>query len=276
MKYSRYLFVGLLLLSLSDSSLAADEDTLKLKVASSFEKLIAVSKIQEPPEQIVTRSSGGSKYFRETSNGIVLVFTANNTMGSGVVLSNSGLIVTNWHVVENEPQVGIIFNETIRQDKTSLKKEDIFIANVLRTDPVKDLALLQMVSLPRDLTVLRLGSMSQVEVGQDVFAIGHPEGLLWSYTEGVVSQIRSNYLLKTDSGSTHRATYIQTQAVVSHGSSGGALFDYNGQLIGIIAATLGPGLNFAIAVSDVEGFVKSALEKPFDQGGRGGPSGMGK
>jgi len=109
------------------------------------------------------------------------------------------------------------------------------------------------------LTTLRLGSMPQVEVGQDVFAISHPQGLLWSYTEGVVSQIRPNYPLQTDSGVSHRATYIQTQAVVSQGSSGGALFDYDGQLIGIIAATIGPGLNFAIAINEVERFIKSEL-----------------
>ena len=241
--------------------MATDENILRQKVASNFEKLIAKSKIQEPTQEIETRAPGGGKRYREASNGIVLIFTANDMMGSGVVLSYKGLIVTNWHVVENELTVGIIFKQAISNGKTSLRKEDIFIAKVLKTDPVRDLALLQIVSLPPNLTVLRLGSMSQVEVGQDVFAIGHPEGLLWSYTEGVISQIRPNYPLKTESGTNHKATYIQTQAVVSQGSSGGALFDYDGQLIGIIAATLGPGLNFAIAVSEVQGFVMSALDK---------------
>jgi S1-C subfamily serine protease len=261
MKQFKVFLPMVLFLIIASPLLATDEEILKQKIINNFEKVIAGAKIQEPSQDIVTRSPGGSKLFRNASNGIVIVFTSTDMMGSGVVLSNSGLVVTNWHVVENEPRVGIIFKEAIRQDKIPLKKEDIFIAKVLKTDPVRDLALLQIVSLPRDLTVLRLGSMSQVEVGQDVFAISHPEGLLWSYTEGVISQIRPNYPLKTESGTTHKATYIQTQAVVSQGSSGGALFDYSGQLIGIIAATLGPGLNFAIAVNEVQGFIVSALEK---------------
>ena len=131
----------------------------------------------------------------------------------------------------------------------------------MKVDNVRDLALLQIISPPQPLTVLKLGSLSQVDIGQDVFAISHPEGLLWSYTEGVVSQIHPEYSLKSESGKLHRATYIQTQAVISHGSSGGALFDYNGQLIGILVATVGPGLNFAIAINEVRGFIVSALDK---------------
>jgi len=261
MKYFKFSFVWAIFFLLVSASMATDENILRQKVASNFGKLITKSKIQEPTPEIETRAPGGSKRYRDASNGIVLVFTANDMMGSGVVLSYKGLIVTNWHVVENELTVGIIFKQAISNDKTSLRKEDIFIAKVLKTDPVRDLALLQIVSLPPNLTVLRLGSMSQVEVGQDVFAIGHPEGLLWSYTEGVISQIRPNYPLKTDSGTTHKATYIQTQAVVSQGSSGGALFDYDGKLIGIIAWTLGPGLNFAIAVNEVQNFIVSTIDK---------------
>jgi S1-C subfamily serine protease len=261
MKFFKFLFVCVVVLLLASPLYAIDEDTLKQKVVSNFERLMAKSKIQEPSQDKVTRSPMGSKLYRSSSNGIVLVFTENDMMGSGVVLSYRGLVATNWHVVENESLVGIVFKQAIHQDKISLKKGDIFIAKVLKTDPVRDLALLQIVSLPQDLTVLRLGSMSQVEVGQDVFAISHPKGLLWSYTEGVVSQIRPNYPLKTESGTTHKATYIQTQTVAGQGSSGGALFDYNGQLIGILTVSLGPGLNFAIAVNEVEGFITSALEK---------------
>ena len=261
MKYFKLIVVGIVLFLIAPPSIATDEETLRQKVAGNFERLVAKSKIYEPSQEIVTRSPKGSELYRNASNGIVLVATANDTMGSGVVLSYKGLVVTNWHVVENEPAVYLIFKESIRHDKTSLRKEDIFVAKVLKADPIRDLALLQIVSPPQNLTTLKLGSMLHVEVGQDVFAISHPEGLLWSYTEGVVSQIRPNYQLKTEGGTTHKATYIQTQAVASPGSSGGALFDYNGQLIGIITLSLGPGLNLAIAVNEVQGFVMSTLEK---------------
>jgi len=261
MKYLKVFIAWVLFLLLASPSHAIDEDSLKQRIAKHLEKVTAEAKIQEPFEDLSIRSPTGSKLFRTASNGIVLVVTANDTMGSGVVLSNNGLIVTNWHVVENETRVGIIFKEATRQDKISLKKEDIFIAKVLKTDPVRDLALLQIVSIPPSLTVLRLGSISQVEVGEDVFAISHPVGLLWSYTEGVISQIRPNYVMKTREGTTHRATYIQTQTVISEGSSGGALFNYDGQLIGILVGSLGPGLNFAIAINEIKEFIKSTLEK---------------
>ncbi len=261
MKYFRFVIVGFILLLIASLSEAADEDLLKQKIAGNFEKLMAKSKIQEPTQEVVTRSPIGSKLYRSVSNGIVILATANDTMGSGVILSYQGLVITNWHVVESEPVVGLIFKESMRYDKSSLRKEDIFLAEVLKTDPVRDLALLQIVSPPKNLTSLKLGSMAQVEVGQDVFAISHPEGLLWSYTEGVVSQIHPNYVMKTQEGPSHRATYIQTQTVISQGSSGGALFDYNGQLIGVLVGSLGPGLNFAIAVNEVQAFVISALGK---------------
>lgn len=259
MKRVIFLIAGVVFLFISPS-VGADGEILKQKIASNFKKVIARSKIEEPSREIVTRSPGRSKLIRATSNGVVLVGTY-DTIGSGVVISNKGLVITNWHVVENKSSVGIVFKQAIRSDIPSLNKEDIFFAKVLKTDTVRDLALLQIISPPRDLTVLTLGSLLQIEVGQDVFAISHPEGLLWSYTQGVVSQIRPNYVMKTREGTTHRATYIQTQTVISHGSSGGALFDFNGQLIGILFASLGPGLNFAIAVNEVQGFIMSALEK---------------
>ena len=261
MKYLRVLIAWVLFLLLASPSHAIDEDSLKQRIAKHLEKVTAGAKIQEPFEDLSTRSPTGSKLFRTASNGIVLVVTANDTMGSGVVISSRGLVITNWHVVENEPIVGIIFKQTFRPGRTSLNKEDIFPAKVLRTDSVRDLALLLIISPPPDLTTLQLGSLQQVEVGEDVFAISHPAGLLWSYTEGVISQIRPNYVMKTESGSVHRSTYIQTQTVISQGSSGGALFNYNGQLIGILTATLGPGLNFAIAVNEIQEFIKSTLEK---------------
>jgi len=260
MRYLKVCFICFLSLLFASKVFAIDEEMLKEKIRRNFESLMSRSKVQEPSQNISTRSPMGSKFYRAVSDGIVLIFTKDDKMGSGVVVSSSGLIITNWHVVEDNALVGAVFKKAGLRGTSSLKEEDIFFAKVLKVDVVRDLALLQIISPPQPLTVLKLGLLSQVDIGQDVFAISHPEGLLWSYTEGVISQIHSDYSLKSESG-THRATYIQTQAVISYGSSGGALFDYSGQLIGILVATLGPGLNFAIAVNDVRGFILSALEK---------------
>ncbi len=171
------------------------------------------------------------------------------------------MIITNWHVVGGESTVGIVFKQAIRQDKTAFKKEDVLFAKVLRIDQTRDLALLKLVSTPPGLTSVQLGSLPDVETGQDVFAISHPEGLPWSYTEGVVSQIRPKYEWRSESGKVHRATMIQTQTVVRFGSSGAPLFNGNGRLIGIVVSTAGPGLNFAVAIDEVRDFILSALEK---------------
>ncbi len=262
MKYIKNFLLWLLFFFLVVPSYAMSQDTLKQKIASNFEKLIAKSKIQEPSQDISTRSPLGSKLYKTASNGIVLIVTENDVMGSGVVISNKGLVITNCHVVTKEPAVGLLFKQAIRNDGTPISEKDIFIAKVLKTDKVRDLALLQIDTPPPGLSALPFGSLPQIEVGEDVFAISHPKGLLWSYTEGVISQIRPNYKVKADDGTVNCATYIQTQAVMSNGSSGGALFNYNGQLIGIIALSAGPGLNFAIAINDVQDFTLSALETP--------------
>ena len=122
MKFFKFPLVFVFISLFVSTSYAVDEETLKQRIASNFERLITRSKIQEPSQDIVTRSPMGSKLYRNASNGIVLVATANDMMGSGVVLSYKGLVVTNWHVVENEALVGIIFKQSIRHDKTTLRK----------------------------------------------------------------------------------------------------------------------------------------------------------
>ena len=262
MKYFKVCIICFLFLLLTSKAFAIDEEMLKQSVLRHFEKVLTGAKIQEPALDIPIRSPAGPKLYRLVVNAVVYIGTGDGVFGSGVVVSNSGLIITNWHVVGNESAVAVLFKQAIRQDKTGLRKEDIFAAKVLKTDRMRDLALLRIVSAPPDLTFAQLGSLPDVETGQDVFAISHPEGLPWSYTEGVVSQVRPKYEWRYEqSGIVHRATMIQTQTVISFGSSGAPLFDGNGRLIGILVSTAGPGLNFAIAIDEVRDFIMSALEK---------------
>ena len=256
MKYLKIFLPSVLFLFLTSSSLAFDESGIKQKIVINFEKLITESKIQDPTSDILTRSPAGPRLYRLVVNAVVYIGTTDGVQGSGVVVSNSGLIITNSHVVGDNSVVGILFRQAIRHDKTALRKEDIFLAKVVKTDLIRDLALLKVVSTPPGLTFAQLGSLPDVETGQDVFAISHPEGLPWSYTEGVISQIRPKYEWRSESGTVHRATMIQTQTVVSFGSSGAPLFDGNGRLIGIVVSSAGPGLNFAIAIDEVRDFIE--------------------
>ena len=261
MKLLKFPLVCALFLLIASPLLAIDEETLKQRVLAHFEKVLTEAKIQEPALDKPTRSPAGPKLYRLVVNAVVYIGTGDGVLGSGVVVSSSGLIVTNWHIVGSESTVGVVFKQAIREGKTALRKEDIFLAKVLKIDRMRDLALLKIVSFPPGLTSAQLGSLLDIETGQDVFAISHPEGFPWSYTEGVISQIRPKYEWRSESGTVHRATMIQTQTVVSFGSSGAPLFDGNGRLIGIVVSSAGPGLNFAIAIDEVRDFILSGLEK---------------
>lgn len=262
MKFFKFSLVCALLLLLASPSYAIDEEVLKQKIVKNLEKIVANAKIQEPTINTPTRSQAGPRLYRQVVNAVVYIVTAEGGEGSGIIISSKGLIITNWHVVGSEPFVGVIFKPVTPSGKISISKKDIFFARILKTDPLRDLALLELASpYHPGITSVRFGHLSLVEVGQDVFAISHPERLLWSYTEGVISQIRPKEEWKSDIGTVHKATLIQTQTVISFGSSGAPLFDTEGRLIGILTSTVGPGLNFAIAIDEVQQFILAALEK---------------
>ncbi|MBI3988854.1 MAG: trypsin-like peptidase domain-containing protein [candidate division NC10 bacterium] len=184
---------------------------------------------------------------------VVLVLT-NEGFGSGAILDGQGHVITNWHVVGANPLVVVVFKP---KDGTELTKELAFLATVEKIDQVADLALLKIHTPPKTFTYLPLGDVSTLAVGQDVYAIGHPEGEVWTYTKGIISQIRPNYTWSTNEDVVHRAKVIQTQTPVNPGSSGGPLLDDSGRLIGINSfRSQGEGLNYAVAVDEIQAFLK--------------------
>ena len=130
---------------------------------------------------------------------------------------------------------------------------------LINQNKIKDLALLEVERLPINIKPLSYGKFDKIRPGQNSFAIGHPEGLLWTFTSGMISQVRPDYVWRYK-GSRHKANVIQTQAAINPGNSGGPLFNKNKELIGINTFTSeGENLNFAIAVDDVIDFLN---EKP--------------
>jgi len=219
------------------------------------------AKVFEPETSgIQTRSVAGPRLYKQTVTGTVLVVTKKG-FGSGVRVGK-GLIVTNWHVVEGQEYAAILFWRPGLHDLSGLGRKDFVPARVLETDRKRDLAVLFIdpKKVPTHATIIRSARLSDVSIGEDVYAIGHPEELLWSYTEGVVSQIRHNFTWKTESGK-HHASVIQTQTPVSFGSSGGPLFDQRGRLVGLNAAKQSAGLNFAIAINEVNTFVFNVISR---------------
>ena len=209
-------------------------------------------------EEIFDDYSASVVYIENIKNNIPLGF------GSGFVVNHKGLkIVTNWHVIEgNDKLVGYLKPndfEKITNGEYLHNKEDQFIAEVINFNKKKDLALLKVSKLPLKLKPVKYGKFEKVKIGETLFAIGHPEGLLWTFNSGMVSQIRPNYKWNYR-GSRHNANVIQIQVPINPGNSGGPLFNKNMELVGVNTFTAeGENLNFAIAVDDVVSFLK---EKP--------------
>ena len=203
-----------------------------------------------------------SEMYKENSNSIVLLIKPDkSTMGAGCIVTEDGYILTNYHVINNADKMLTFF-----YDKNITKIEDIDpekfkVADVIAAVPEKDLALLKL-SASKNIKALKFGNNSEIEVGQDVFAIGHPQSYIWSFTYGVISQLRNNYEWTYDNRTKCRADVIQTQTPINPGNSGGPLFNINGELIGINSfRTEGAeGLNFAIRVDELEKFLSEAKE----------------
>ena len=167
--------------------------------------------------------------------------------GSGVIISDDGYIVTNNHVVDEADNV-----EVTLYDKRSFK------AKIIGTDPNTDLALIKIEE--KNLPHLALAYTDQVKVGQWVLAVGNPFNLTSTVTAGIISAKGRNINIlqrkENDKNSAPIESFIQTDAAVNPGNSGGALVNLNGDLIGIntaIASSTGQfaGYSFAVPVSIV-------------------------
>jgi S1-C subfamily serine protease len=213
----------------------------------------------EKPDAEATRGAADSQVYQRAARSVVLVVT-DRALGSGALISADGQIVTNLHVVQGAKVVSVAFKPAI--DGAAVTKADLRRVEVIKVDEVADLALLKVDEVPAGIQPLQLGDSNSLQVGADVHAIGHPTGETWTYTRGVVSQIRRAYDWKAEDKLPHEATVIQTQTPINPGNSGGPLLDSQGKLVGINSFTSGgEGLNFAVSVEDV----KSMLARGHDR-----------
>lgn len=170
--------------------------------------------------------------------------------GSGVIISKDGYIVTNNHVVDKASNITITLYD---------KRE--FKAKVIGTDPTTDLALVKIDA--NNLTPINFGNSDNVKVGQWVIAVGNPYGLNSTVTAGIISAKSRN--IKLLEGKYAIESFLQTDAAVNPGNSGGALIDANGNLVGLNAAIASPtgsytGYSFAIPVNLVKKVVADLIE----------------
>lgn len=160
-----------------------------------------------------------------------------SSLGSGVLVSHDGYILTNHHVVEAADQI-----EVAMADGRKAK------GHIIGSDPETDLAVIK-IELGTNLPAITFGQSDQAQVGDIVLAVGNPFAVGQTVTMGIVSAVKRNHL-----GLNAFENFIQTDAAINPGNSGGALVDVNGNLIGINSAIYSPnggslGIGFAIPVS---------------------------
>jgi Do/DeqQ family serine protease len=170
------------------------------------------------------------------------------SLGSGVIVRQDGIVVTNNHVIEGGEEIRVVLAD---------RRE--FPARVLLADPRADLAVLKIDAGAEQLPVLPLAPRDAAEVGDLVLAIGDPFGVGQTVTNGIVSA-----LARTDVGITDFSFFIQTDAPINPGNSGGPLVDMDGNIIGINTAIFSrsgssAGVGFAVPASMVRRVVESAI-----------------
>lgn len=168
------------------------------------------------------------------------------SLGSGVVVSSKGYILTNNHVIETADEIEVALADGRKA-----------AATVVGSDPETDIAVIR-IDLP-NLPAIALGHAEQARVGDVVLAIGNPFGVGQTVTMGIISALGRNHL-----GINTFENFIQTDAAINPGNSGGALIDTNGNLLGINTAIYSRsggslGIGFAIPVSTVKNVMESII-----------------
>jgi S1-C subfamily serine protease len=209
---------------------------------------------------------GAEEIYKDFSSSVVYIGNRKNNrlegVGSGFVIKhkNKLKIITNWHVIDGADSLSVwVKPDKMIDEEYLISQVESYSAKLIKVNKTKDLAMLEVQRLPITVKPVKYGKFSKELIGKTSFAIGHPEGLLWSFTSGMIGQVRPDYVWRYK-GSRHKANVIQTGAPINPGNSGGPLFNKDKELIGINTFTSeGENLNFAIATIDVIDFIN---EKP--------------
>ena len=173
-----------------------------------------------------------------------------SSLGSGVIISNDGYVITNFHVIEAAEEIEITTHNGNKFD-----------ASLIGADPETDLAVLKINN--QALPNIILGNINNLNVGDSVLAIGNPFGVGQTVTMGIVSGLGRNQL-----GISTFENFIQTDAAINPGNSGGALVDINGDLVGINSAIYSKsggsmGIGFAIPIDLVKKVTEQIIIKGY-------------
>jgi len=183
------------------------------------------------------------QFFKEFFGNQMPPQKSENSLGSGVIISKDGYIVTNNHVIDGADEISVTINHRDRE----------YIAKVIGRDQGSDLAVIKIEA--KDLKAITFSHKKDIKLGDVVFAIGNPFGVGQTVTQGIISALN-----KYGVGINQYENFIQTDASINPGNSGGALIDSRGALIGINSAILSPsggnnGIGFTIPIDMVKNIV---------------------
>jgi S1-C subfamily serine protease len=243
---------------------ARDLSKVQQALRENFPSEVLKRKVASPP--MVSRGGLSAQTLYETTvQGVALITFRNKNAGAGVLISSTGEIITNEHVVrdafvdQGDFFVSVAF---IKEPPDQLNRDELLRAKVLRRNVVHDLAVIRIDGpLPPRARVISLAGVPP-KVGDPVFAIGHPLDLLWSFERGMVSQVRPGHVWKYGDRVERKATVIQTSTPLSPGSSGGPLLNEQGNLVGVVAWGRQDvtGINFAISLQHIQEILKEIVK----------------
>lgn len=189
------------------------------------------------------------------------IYAEDSALASGVIITEQGHILTNAHCVVydfQDIQNPIMYESVhakLRNDETEYEVE------IIDHDITKDLAIVKFVNVPQNIIAATMGNSDNLKIGDTAIVIGNAVGLGITAASGIISEVASSYIVDYMGAGTVEA--IRTDAAVNPGNSGGALYDENGQLIGIITFKISSenyeNLGFALSINFAQSYIQSIL-----------------
>jgi len=205
-------------------------------IAPSVVRVVAIGKDNAPPARSDDEKKGLPKG-ENTENG-------ERSIGTGVVIVDKGIILTNLHVVQGADTIRITFSDGLETT-----------ASITGVQPENDLAVLQAHKIPDDMIAATMRSTADLRPGDEVMAVGYPFGIGPSASAGVISGLKRNF--RSPEGKQEMTNLIQFDAAANPGNSGGPLVTMDGEVIGIVTAIFNPnqqrsfvGIGFAVPIEN--------------------------
>jgi len=208
-----------------------------------------------------TRGVKEVRIFEDSAPSVVYIKNPTSS-GTGVLISNNGLVFTNSHVVGDSKKVAVYF---MPKNSGKYTGKDYMAGMVVNNNKKADLALIKLLKTPTGVKPLSLANASTIRIGQDVHAIGHPGlGAQWTYTRGYIGQILKNHEWDYNDGIERKAQMvIQSQTPIMEGNSGGPLLNDAGEVIGVNSYGGDfDGATYAVSVKDLKLFLNEKFTIP--------------